>query len=67
MVQLQPTDLDRAFTAMGGKENPVKAVGSVFGFSGAEVDAGVPTWAWVIVGIGFGIFLGKKASQKGIL
>lgn len=67
MVQLQPKDLDMAFTAMGGKENPVKAVGSLFGFSGNEVDAGVPTWAWVIVGIGVGIFLGKKASQKGLI
>jgi len=67
MVQVQPADLMKAYSAMGGLQNPVKAVGSVFGFSGAEVDAGVPTWAWVVVGIGVGIYLGKTASQKGIL
>lgn len=67
MVQVQSADLMKAYAAMGGMQNPVKAVGSVFGFSGDEVDAGVPTWAWVVVGIGVGIYLGKKASQKGIL
>ena len=67
MVQFQPKDLDRAFTAIGGRENPVKAVGSIFGFSGNEVDAGVPTWAWMIVGVAFGIYLGKQAKERGLI
>lgn len=67
MVQVQARDVERAFTAIGGRENPVKAVGSIFGFSGNEVDAGVPTWAWVVVGVGIGIYLGKKASDRGII
>lgn len=67
MVQVQPQDLDRAFTAIGGRENPVKAVGSLFGFSGNEIDAGVPTWAWVLVGVGVGVYLGKQASERGLL
>lgn len=67
MVQLQPKDLDDAFTAMGGRENPVKAVGSVLGFSGNEVDAGIPTWAWMLVVLGVGIYLGRGAKERGIL
>jgi hypothetical protein len=67
MIQLQPKDLDYMFTAMGGRKNPVKAAGSLLGFSGGELDAGVPTWAWVIVGVGAGIYLGKIASQKGLI
>lgn len=67
MVQLQPKDLDMMFTAMGGRKNPVKAAGSLLGFSGAEVDAGVPTWAWVLVGVATGIYLGKMASHKGLI
>lgn len=67
MVQLQVRDLDEAFTAMGGRENPIKAVGSVFGFSSSEVDAGVPTWAWLLVALGVGIFIGKEAKERGIL
>jgi hypothetical protein len=66
MVQVQPQDVAKAFTAIGGRENPVKAVGSLFGFSGPELDAGVPTWAWVVVGVGIGIYLGKSASERGI-
>jgi hypothetical protein len=67
MVQLQPKDLDFMFTAMGGRNNPVKAAGSLLGFSGEEVDAGVPTWAWVLVGVCAGIYVGKIASDKGLL
>lgn len=67
MVQLQPKDLDYMFTAMGGRQNPLKAAGSLLGFSGSEIDAGVPTWAWVLVGVGAGIYLGKIASQKGLI
>lgn len=66
-MQVQVGDVQKAFTAIGGKENPVKAVGSLFGFSGNELDAGIPTWAWILVGVAAGIYLGKKASDKGIL
>lgn len=54
-------------TAMGGRQNPVKAAGSLLGFSGDEVDAGIPTWAWVVIGLGIGVYLGKIASNKGLL
>lgn len=67
MVQLQPRDLDFMLTAMGGRKNPVKAAGSLLGFSGDEVDAGIPTWAWVVVGLGVGVWVGKIASNRGLL
>jgi len=67
MVQFQVSDLERAFTAMGGKEHPVKAVGSVFGFSGAEVESGVPTWAWLVIATGVGILIGREVSKRGLL
>lgn len=66
-MQVRPQDLNTAFTLLGGRQNPVKAVGSVFGFSGDEVEAGVPTWAWLLVAAGAGIYLGKVAKEKGLL
>lgn len=64
MVQLQPRDLERAFTAIGGKKNPVHAAGSLLGFSGDELEKGVPTWAWVLLALGVGVYAGTKIKGK---
>lgn len=67
MVQLQVSDLERAFSAIGAKENPIKAVGGLLGFSGSEVDAGIPTWAWLVVATGVGIFIGRELGRRELL
>lgn len=67
MMQIQPHDLERAFTAMGGRESPMSAVGSALGFSPAELESGVPAWAWAAVAFGVGIFAGQKLKERGVL
>jgi len=63
-MQIQSRDLERAFTVVGGKENPARAVGSIFGFSGEEMQGGVPTWAWAVLALGAGIYIGVKLKGK---
>lgn len=34
--------------------NPVRLAGRIAGLGSSELDAGVPTWAWVVVAFGAG-------------
>lgn len=48
--------------------NPVRLAGRLAGLGSSELDAGIPTWAWVTVAFGAGalatIMLGDRISDK---
>jgi len=48
--------------------SPVRLVGRLAGLGSSELDAGVPTWAWVTVAFGAGALItllyGDKISDK---
>ncbi len=48
--------------------NPVRLVGRLAGLGSTELEAGVPTWAWVTVAFGAGalvaVLYGEKLSDK---
>lgn len=48
-------DLQRAYAATQALEaRPLRLVGRLAGLGSAELDAGVPTWAWVTIAFGAG-------------
>lgn len=48
--------------------HPVRLVGRLAGLGSSELDAGVPTWAWIAVAFGTGAFVtymyGDQISRK---
>lgn len=48
--------------------NPMRLAGRLAGLGSAELEAGVPTWAWVTVAFGAGalvaIVFGERISDK---
>jgi hypothetical protein len=48
--------------------NPMRLAGRLAGLGTAELDAGVPTWAWVTVAFGAGalvtILYGERITRK---
>lgn len=48
--------------------NPVRLVGRIAGLGSSELDAGVPTWAWLTVAFGAGVLAtamwGGKITKK---
>jgi hypothetical protein len=62
-------DVQRAW--MGAKQidaNPVRLVGRVVGLGSSEMEAGIPTWAWITVAFGAGalvtVMYGDKITRK---
>jgi len=54
---------NRAFSALGG---PKGLVGRLLGFGSDELEAGVPGWAWFMIGAGAGavvMWFGKDRLQ----
>lgn len=48
-------DLERAWGAMSQIDaSPARLAGRLAGLGTAELDAGIPTWAWVAVAFGAG-------------
>jgi hypothetical protein len=48
--------------------NPMRLAGRLAGLGSAELEAGVPTWAWVVVAFGAGAaiyaMVGDKTAEK---
>lgn len=48
--------------------NPLRLAGRVAGLGSAELEAGIPTWAWVTVAFGAGalvaVMFGDRISDK---
>jgi len=60
-----PNDVARAYAAISQvDQNPLKLAARLAGLGEAEVRAGVPTWAWTLLGFGVGAALGVKYGPK---
>ena len=58
---MSPGDLEKiAQAAMKIDANPLKLVGRSVGLGDAEMQAGVPAWAWVVLALGAGTVAGIK-------
>lgn len=44
--------------------HPVRLVGRLAGLGSSELDAGVPTWAWIAVAFGTGAFVTYFYSER---
>ncbi len=58
---MSPADLEKvAAAAMKIDANPLKLAGRAVGLGDAEMKAGVPTWAWILLALGAGAVVGIK-------
>lgn len=58
---MSPSDLEKiAGAAMKIDANPLKLVGRAVGLGDAEMKAGIPAWAWVVLALGAGAVVGIK-------
>lgn len=58
---MSPSDLEKvAVAAMKIDPNPLKLAGRAVGLGDAEMAAGVPAWAWVVLALGAGAVVGIK-------
>lgn len=58
---MSPADLEKvAGAALRIDPNPLKLAGRAIGLGDAEMQAGVPTWAWVLLALGAGAVVGVK-------
>lgn len=49
-------DVQQAWAAARSLDaNPVRLVGRLAGLGSDELDAGIPTWAWVVMAFGTGV------------
>lgn len=63
-VVVQPSDVLKVMQGIGATRNPVTGIGRIFGFSGTETEAGIPSWAWITVAVAGGIIIGAKYGHK---
>ncbi len=66
---VQPSDLEKIMAgARAIDANPLRVAGRLAGLGAGELEAGVPTWAWVLVAFGAGVAAGyvlrPHASKK---
>jgi hypothetical protein len=58
---MSPSDLEKvAGAAMRIDPNPLKLAGRALGLGDAEMAAGIPTWAWLVLALGAGTVVGIK-------
>jgi hypothetical protein len=64
---VSPSDVERAFGALQGLRgagNPVKFAAKLAGLGESEWRAGIPTWAWMTLALGVGIYVGAAHFPK---
>jgi hypothetical protein len=66
---VQPSDIQNFATAARAIDaNPLRVAGRMAGLGAGELEAGIPTWAWVLVAFGAGaaagIVLYPRLSKK---
>jgi hypothetical protein len=56
---VQPSDLQNFMNASRAIDaNPLRVAGRLAGLGAGELEAGIPTWAWVLVAFGAGAAAG---------
>lgn len=60
-----PSDLIRAVQAAREIDaNPVTLAGKLVGLGAEEQEAGIPSWAWMTVALGLGVYLGVRYGDE---
>lgn len=54
----------QAASAIGSIGGPVGFVGRTLGFGADEMEAGVPGWAWFVIGAGIGFAVGAAMRPE---
>ncbi len=58
-------DVQKAWTGVKSLDaNPLRLAGRLAGLGSDELDAGVPTWAWVTVAFGAGALVAVMCGDK---
>lgn len=63
-LQVQTSDVERMLNGVGAIQNPKGTALSFLGLSPEEQQAGVPTWAWAVIALGAGVYLGNRYAPK---
>lgn len=63
-LQVQPKDVMGALNGLGAIRNPSGTALSFLGLSESEQQAGIPTWAWCVVVLGVGVYVGVKVAPR---
>lgn len=61
---VSPNDLAAATKALRAVGNPLHLVGKLAGLGSSELRAGIPTWAWMAVAFGVGIYVGVAHWER---
>lgn len=57
---MSPNDIERALGAVKSLRDPAGLMYRLVGIGQTERQAGVPSWAWIAVALGTGIYLGAS-------
>lgn len=63
-LQVQPKDVLGALNGIGAIQNPSGTTLSFLGLSDEEQRAGIPGWAWCVVVLGLGIYVGVQVAPR---
>jgi len=65
---MSPSDLGTIYRAASAIGNPIAIAGRFAGLGEAEQQAGIPSWAWVVLALGVGVVVGVQygPSLKGL-
>jgi len=63
-MMLTPQDVERWWRVAQTVDNPTGLAGRLVGMDDTEQAAGVPTWAWVTLGLALGALLGASAFAR---
>jgi hypothetical protein len=61
VLLVSPQDVERWWSVARTVDNPTGLAGRLVGMDDTEQSAGVPTWAWVTLGVAVGAMLGASA------
>ena len=61
---MSPTDLGKIYRAASAIGNPVAIAGRFAGLGEAEQQAGIPSWAWIVLALGVGVVVGVQYGPE---
>jgi len=63
-LQVQTQDVQQMLAGVGALDNPKGTALSFLGFAPDEQQSGVPAWAWAVLALGAGVYLGNRYAPK---